>query len=503
MKHIPFNRLKNQYRFLIVFSVLFCIPLTFCSDDPVIWKKKALEQVAGDFISTNPEYSEFSKLVELTGLDALLKIRGPYTVFLPTNDAMFAYYAEKNISGLNDLDAETRSQLIRNHIIADEIASGDIGLGAIRTLNALGDYLVSEFQGSEIVLNKTSKIVKRDIRTANGYIQVIDHVLEPVTKDIFTIISSNPSFQIFTEGLRKTGIKDTLQLISFPFGSKIARTRFTLLAVPDSIYNRFGINNVDDLISWCGASSSDDLTKLDNPFYRYIEYHCLNKSFYLSDLVSGIYPILSHDNNVSFTIADDYKINFNTKTLEYTSFIIPASNIPAKNGAIHCIDGLMPVTEPEPATITFETTDYFDFQQGDYIGKYYMKWHDGQNSFEKIKFGGDYLLYYYKVNHGRTPILNYDCLSMIGFWWIEITTPKIMKGRYTVSGNIWAGGEDLPVFAAYVDGKKVTTINARISNASMNFCDVNWLKTEEHKIKLVCTSWGSLFWDSVIFTPIK
>jgi len=92
---------------------------------------------------------------------------------------------------------------------------------------------------------------------------------------------------------------------------------------------------------------------------------------------------------------------------------------------------------------------------------------------------------------------------MLGFWWIEITFPKVMKGRYAVTANIWSGGEDLPMFAAYIDGVKVADINARISGAAMDFGEVNFTTTREHAIKLVCTGWGTLFWDSITFTPLK
>jgi len=234
-----------------------------------------------------------------------------------------------------------------------------------------------------------------------------------------------------------------------------------------------------------------------------MEYHCMNNTYYLSDMKSGIYSILSRDNNISLTINDDYKINQDPVTKKYTGFIVPSSNTPAKNGALHVIKDLLPVIDPEPSEIVFETTDYFDLKQGDYYGKYYMKWHDGQNTFAKIKFQGDYLLYYFKLNTGRTPILNNDCLSMLGFWWIEITTPKIMKGHYKAGGNIWTGGDDLPIFDVYIDGKKYVNLNARISSTKIEFGEVTWTKTEEHKVKLICTGWGTLFWDSVIFTPIK
>lgn len=503
MNDLSILKTAGRYKFAFLFLLFTSLLFSSCKEEPQVWKVTSQEQVAGDYIASNPDkYSEFQKLIEATGTGPLLNIKGPYTVFLPTNEAMFAYYKQKNVNSLEDFDAKFLVSLVRNHIITNEITTGDIGLGAIRDTNAIGDYLVTEFKGADIILNKSSKIVKRDVATANGYIQVIDKVLDPVTKDIYNTIASDPSFKIFAEGLRITGLKDTLQLVSFPYGKKIARTRFTVLAVPDTVYQRYGINSVGDLIKWSGANP-DSLTYLSNPFYRYMEYHCMNGTYYLSDLKTGIYSILSRDNNISMTIDDDYKVNMDPITKKYTGFVVPSSNTPAKNGAFHVIKDLLPVIDPEPAEIIFETTDYFDIKQGDYYGKYYMKWHDGQNSFAKIKFEGDYLLYYYKVNHGRTAILNYDCLSMLGFWWIEITTPKIMKGHYKAGGNIWTGGDDLPIFDVYIDGKKYVNLNARLASTKIEFGEVNWTKTEEHKVKLVCTGWGVLFWDSVIFTPIK
>lgn len=503
MKTNYFSKFFSGYKKTVLFSLFTCFLFSYCTQTPQEWQLKSTEQVAGDYIDSNPDqYSEFAKLVEITGLRSLLNIRGPFTIMLPNDSAMFAYYKLKNVTSMEDFSEADRGDLVRYHIMSSEISTSDIGLGALRDPNALGDYLASEFQGSDIYINKYSKIIHRDIRTANGYIHVIDRVIEPITKDVYNIVTDDPGYKIFSDGLSLTGLKDTLQIIKYPYGSKIARTRFTLLAVPDTIYHRYGINDVNGLIDWCGATS-DNLTSKDNPFYRYIEYHCLNNSYYLSSFETSLYPILSRDNNISVTIAEDYKINLDRTTNKYTGFILDGSNIPAKNGVIHTINDILPITDPEPTPVTFETTDFLEFKEGDFYGKYYYKWSNGLNSFEKIKFQGDYLLYYYKPNHGRTAILNNDNLSMLGFWWIEITFPKVMKGHYAVTANIWSGGEDLPMFAAYVDGEKKADINARISGAKMDFGEVTYTKTEEHKIKLVCTGWGTIFWDSVTFTPIK
>ena len=262
--------MKLRYLLLITLAFIF----TFCAEDPQVWKAKSQEQLAGDYIANNPkDYSEFEKLMDETGMKSLLNVRGPFTVFLPTNDAMLQYYKLKKVNSLDDFSASFKNDLIRNHILNTDI----------REVNALGDYVVTEFEGSEIIVDKFSKIIRRDINTANGYIHVIDRVMDPVTEDIYTIVSSDPSYKIFSEGLSLTGLKDTLKIIDFPYGNKTARTRFTLLAVPDTVFNRHGISNVEDLIKWCGGNR-DSLTYINNPFYRYMEYHCLNGSHYLSEL---------------------------------------------------------------------------------------------------------------------------------------------------------------------------------------------------------------------------
>jgi uncharacterized surface protein with fasciclin (FAS1) repeats len=501
-----FNMKNILMRKLAGFSSigLLTIMLFGCVQDPILWNPKSTDMLIGDYVASNPdEYSEFAKLIELTGMGSLLNIRGPYTLFLPGNTAMFAYYKEKNVNSLEELSAASRLRLVKNHLIGNQIVTTDIGLGALRDTNAIGDFLVTEFQGSDIVLNKYSKIIKRNIPTANGYIHVVDKVLDPLTKDVFSELSANPSYSIFKEGLSLTGLKDTLQLISFPYGIKTARTRFTVLAVPDSVFHRKGINSIDDLITYCGATK-DNMTSLSNPFYRYMEYHCLNGTFYLSDLKTGIYSILSRDNNVAVTVTKDYALNLNSKTQEYTGFIIPASNTPSKNGAIHAINDLLPVITPEPVAILFETTDFFDLKQGDYFGKYYARWYDGQKTFAKIKWVGDFMQYYYKPSQPEN--LKFDCLQMMGWWSISVTFPKVMKGKYSVSLGMPAFGS-LTSCTVQIDG--VTTPYIYGGGAAggkgglQKVGDVDFKTTAEHTITLTNIAYGSLFWDYVRFDPVK
>jgi len=493
---------NNAWHLLIKCSKFFLFPaiLIFgCKEEPVYWHVKSEDQVITEYVASNPETTEFSKILDATGLNSLLSVRGPFTLFLPTDEAMKAYYTAKGVSSYLDFtDPDFLNDLVLNHLIPNKIETNDFGLGAIRDINALGDYLITEFSGSDIILNKQSKIIKKDIPAANGVIHMIDAVIDPVTLSVYDVIANNPSFSIFAEGLKRTKLKDTLQLISFPYGQKQARTRFTILAVADTTFNRYDINNIDELIAYF-TDAPDSITYLNNKFYRYMEYHCLNETYFLNTFETGTYPILSYDNNISVRIDTDYKLNFNSATNKYTGFVIDQSNFPAKNGTVHTIKDLLPVYEPEATSFVLETTDYFDMRQGDYFGKYYMRWFDGQNTFQYIKWEGDYLLYYYK-NHDTGKLLNDDCLSMSGWWWVQVTTRKIMKGKYKLTSNLWSGHTN---YAVYVDGVNTAIVKSSDPAETTSWGEFDWTTTDRHTIKVVTLSPGLLFWDTLIFTAIK
>ncbi len=493
--------MKNSVKFILTGGsrfILLALFLFSCNEDPVLWDVKSTDQVISQYVGSKEEFSEFATLLEYTGLSSLLSVRGPFTLFLPSNQAMTAYYTSKGIKTGTDLSKEAADALVRNHVVPAQVASGDVGLGALRVPNALGDYLVTEFSGADIVLNKNSTIIKRNVQAANGVIHHIDKVIEPVSKSVYDVLKANPAFSLFAQGLERTNIKDTLQIIEFPYGKKVARTRYTILAVPDTTFNRYGITNIDQLIAYF-TDEPGKITDMNNGFYRYMEYHCLAQTYYLNTLETRVFPILSYDNNVSVTVDNDYKLNLDKKTNKYTGFLVEESNYPAKNGTIHTIKDLLPVYDPAPTTITWETTDHFDMKQGDYYGKYYMRWFDGQNTFKNIKWDGDYLLYYYK-DHDTGKVLNNDCLSMSGWWWVEVTTPKIMKGKYRLTSNLWSGNIDYNV---YVDGVNTALIKISDPAETTPWGEFEWTRTETHKIKVVATSPGMLFWDTLIFTPIN
>jgi len=157
---------KARSLFGFTFFLLIIVFLNSCKDEPQLWKVDSEDQVIGDYIADNPDqFSEFEKLVELAGMKSLLKIRGPFTVFIPSDEAMMEYYSYQGVGGLEDFDVDFLELLCKNHFINNYIGTGDIGLGALAYVNGNGDYLASEFDGSDIMISKSSKIVPTGLFT--------------------------------------------------------------------------------------------------------------------------------------------------------------------------------------------------------------------------------------------------------------------------------------------------------------------------------------------------
>ncbi len=504
------NRLRKQPCLTIFFLLIF---LSCEEIAPDLHHLDSEQQTIMEFISderNKDRYSHFSEIAELAGLRNILSVRGPYTLFLPENSAVQEYLSELGISSPEQMDPEKAKELVYNHLIDVMISSGSIGLGALEKANALGDFLSSEFVGPDIYINKESMIIRRDIFTANGVVHAIDKVIKPVHDPVGEVLASLDGYSIFHEGLRISGILDTLQIIEFDYGQFRARTRYTLLTVSDSIYAANGIFSIDDLINHL-TDEPEKTNHHDNEFYLYMEYHCIAGTHYMNHLRRQQYPNIFNENFISITLDNDYEIN--KRGNEYTSFYIPGSNIPAKNGVIHTIDEVMDVPLPVPWKVVHDVTDYIDFRESDFYKRretlrpgenIFQKFFDGENTFEFIKWEGDYLQYYYRVNDWLAgSYMNGDCLTMSGFWSIEITTPRIMKGRYEIHAFTRIGPDCL----IYIDGVLQEHLY-KMSEGGDNLIPryigtVNWTESTTHTIKLESLTSGLLFYDRLEFTPIQ
>ena len=137
-----------------------------------------------DTIKADENLSLFYEALILSGAGDMLKGKGPFTVFAPTNDAINA------VPSLYSM--EQFAKIISNHIVSGRIMTADLLPGKLNlAYPESGDLIVFVFSGdvwhlqlsAENAATNTTDVtmITADIETSNGVLHVIDAMLLAVT----------------------------------------------------------------------------------------------------------------------------------------------------------------------------------------------------------------------------------------------------------------------------------------------------------------------------------
>jgi phosphate transport system substrate-binding protein len=125
----------------------------------------------------NPDFSTLVSLVQAAGLAETLSGEGPFTVFVPTNDA-FAALPEAVISYLG-ANPDVLTAVLTYHVLPAAVPAAD----AMGMMEATG---VATVQGAELMVKGGEgvtvdgvNVIAADVEASNGIIHVIDGVLLP------------------------------------------------------------------------------------------------------------------------------------------------------------------------------------------------------------------------------------------------------------------------------------------------------------------------------------
>lgn len=137
-----------------------------------------------DTIKADENLSLFYEALTLSGAVDILKGKGPFTVFAPTNDAINA------VPNLNSM--EQYGKIIQNHIFTSKFMMADMSPGKMNlTIPESGEPIVITVEEGVMHLHTasdangnsaTATVITADIETTNGVLYVIDAMLLPQTK---------------------------------------------------------------------------------------------------------------------------------------------------------------------------------------------------------------------------------------------------------------------------------------------------------------------------------
>lgn len=134
------------------------------------------EITAARFIGITEGFEIFHRALERAGLSELLAGDGPFTIFVPTNDA-FEALPPADLAALL-ADPDTLRQLLSHHIVPAAVPLGSLTRQAVPAPTLAGGRLQLTADDGGVRVDG-APLVARDILVRNGTIHVLDEVLSP------------------------------------------------------------------------------------------------------------------------------------------------------------------------------------------------------------------------------------------------------------------------------------------------------------------------------------
>jgi uncharacterized surface protein with fasciclin (FAS1) repeats len=122
------------------------------------------------------QFKNLVAAVKAADLVETLSGEGPFTLFAP-NDAAFAKLPKGTLEKLlKPENKETLKKILTYHVVSGTVMSKDIKPGAVPTVE--GSTVDVKVMKKSVMVNK-ARVLKADVKAANGVVHVIDNVILP------------------------------------------------------------------------------------------------------------------------------------------------------------------------------------------------------------------------------------------------------------------------------------------------------------------------------------
>jgi uncharacterized surface protein with fasciclin (FAS1) repeats len=125
-------------------------------------------------IAANPQLSTANRLIQEAGLTETLQGAGPFTVFVP-NDEAFKAVPATMVDALGKDKARLKA-VLNYHVVPGALMAADVKNGPVKT--AQGGEL-SLYRSGTFVTADEAVVTTADVRATNGVVHIVDKVLMP------------------------------------------------------------------------------------------------------------------------------------------------------------------------------------------------------------------------------------------------------------------------------------------------------------------------------------
>jgi uncharacterized surface protein with fasciclin (FAS1) repeats len=470
------KRISSLYRLTgFIISFVLLTGIWGCIKEKLVYTTTTDVNITAYLDKYPDQFSEFRKILDITGNASFLSAYGAYTLFAPNNDAVNIYLQEKGKTSVDQLDVNELKDLVRFHLLSDTIRSNTFTDGKLPSLTMFGQYLITGTQNTggitKIVINRQANVVQSDITVGNGIIHVIDNVLRPAKFSVAQLIENNPKYSIFTQALKETGFYDTLNIL--PANNPDVRRKFlTVLAESDSVLKVAGFSTYAALKA--KYSNTGNPKNVLDSLHLFIAYHILFDAKYLADIATSqsqttLAPLEIVSSSLTGTTILINDVTFLGVHEPGAQLERSASDNSATNGVLNSVLQHYTLKIRQPVRVDFDVADQPE------IRKLTSIFRKSTTTVGWLKTGGDPFVdidwqdgamafgptYSWSTASTITRYMLYADMLMLPtggpnrvLWW-EFRTPLIVRGKY----KVWVGyrnqkqsGSSLNVNQISVDG---------------------------------------------------
>lgn len=418
------SKIKNSVKTLLAVASLslFLCTLPSCDPDNVgdnLYTFK--DRMMGQYLKDTTIFTEFARLLDTTKVTGLLNAYGYFTCFAPTNDAMKMYYQEKGKKSLKDFTLDSLKIIAYDHIInGSALSYVNFVNGRLPDLSMSERYISIFFTDSGTTyvnrtpLKRGGLILNKDVRVHNGYVHIIDRVLDPTRAGIVEAIAKDKRFSLFYEALVLTGLADSLlkdrdktydpsqykSLVTVTkdmgqwFYQEVPQSRkygYTVLLESNATYNANGITDIASMKAKAAEiydavypedAGITDVKNRRNSLNRFIAYHLIEKQLNYDKFIDA------YDTNHMLKTRDMYEyietmcpntlieikkeratnrtnlINYIRETGQVIQIVNGSYDYDATNGVFHEINGILAYSqdvdnELSTKRLRFDSSSFF------------------------------------------------------------------------------------------------------------------------------------------------
>lgn len=267
---------------------------------------------------------------------------GPYTIFVPNDDAVADILEILSIGQFDIFDLPNFGEILEYHIAEGLYFEDDLYDGLMLTSAQGQELTITQNESGFFVDN--AQIVNSNYTAYNGVIHVIDQCLAPSSSpeaNVMQIIADSPDHEIMEEAISVLGLADELSGLDYGPGP------WTVFAPTDEAFELFAEEmgwTVNDLI---------ESQFLSNIINQHIVNGCIDDFNYPYEIDEYCYeginePLMSSD--LEFNIATNldgeslqFIVNENSISVvgQQNTVEIIVTDLVAYNGVVHVIDAVI------------------------------------------------------------------------------------------------------------------------------------------------------------------